>query len=111
VGNITAGYRCLECEVDYCDACTSKEGRDALRQWPMQELKRLLNFIQISSGVSQTATEFINSVDKNSYLKSMSTLCTQLQYCKSIKEKIEVEAGVNKLKQQRMQYLRATNDA
>lgn len=114
VGGITAGYRCLDCNVDYCDSCTNKESRDALKQWPMQELKGLMKYFELSASGSELARKIIDQqkFDKEKkYLRSMSALCTHLQMCKAVKEKMEVESMLNRSKFHKESYIRTCRDA
>ena len=112
---LTAGYRCLECNVDICDMCTLTDARNALKQWPFNELKRLIGYIELAKDESVLAREFCERdvvvVNKAGNAQmSMTALCVKLYMVRALQAEIERELGVRRLRGEREVYALTCGD-
>ncbi len=56
---IHSGYRCIECDIDYCDYCTWKDGRQAVQQIILDRMAKDLEYIEGHQEESETALKTI----------------------------------------------------
>jgi hypothetical protein len=63
--NITSGYRCLECNMDVCDMCTARDGRNTFMVGIRKEIGKLRAAIEVLTGESKISKAYM-SEDCNS---------------------------------------------
>jgi hypothetical protein len=56
---ITAGYRCMECNVDICDMCTKRETRITMQLFPMREALKILSYFDLVKDQSDIARTYV----------------------------------------------------
>ncbi len=70
---IPAGYRCLTCNIDICDSCTTKDCRNAFMLWPRREFHKIvqhLEHFQKESSLAKDYLQKLQSLKDKSYLKA-----------------------------------------
>lgn len=102
---ILSGYRCMTCQVDICDFCTTRESRNAFLLWPKRELQHVIQSLEMLRMESPTAREYLVEYKQKDdhYLHVMSKLCKVLQEAQEalhraqeeVKKKIAVTKGHN----------------
>ena len=104
--SITSGYRCTVCDIDVCDLCTTRDCRNAYMLWPRRELKRLFTYFESIVGESQIAAGYVAEQQATlaNYMESMSLLCKKLSEARAIKEHVEEELRLRKVKLQAKKY-------
>jgi Zinc finger, ZZ type len=111
---ITSGYRCLQCDTDICDMCTLKDGRDAMKLWPVIELKKLVTFLESIQHQSHIAKRFFLRYQMDTekrYKRAMSSLCAELAVYQEAKRASEAEILANQTHYDHYMYGRAGKDA
>ena len=104
---IQSGYRCLVCDIDVCDMCTTQDSRNAFMLWPRRELARIMALLEDVRSDSQIAENYLKeqaSLHNQRGLHSMSVLCKKLKEAEQIKLHVDEEVKVRKLKLQSKRY-------
>lgn len=98
---ITSGYRCVECEIDICDLCTTKDARNALLLWPKRELQKVLENVRKLVKTSTVAQEYIRAQDeivKKDYVENMRKLTKKLNEAVTIQAEAVEEVRMKNLR-------------
>jgi hypothetical protein len=111
---IISGYRCLTCNIDICDMCTTRDSRNAFMLWPRREFHRIMDYLESTKEQSLVAKLYLqhfyhssSGVEKGGgsgsggggdsamvikeYLTSMSKLCRKLQEVTEVKKQVDEE--------------------
>jgi hypothetical protein len=107
------GYRCVECNIDICDNCTSTEAREGMKRWPMREVRKLMTFIEsikleseVAAGCYHRTLEYFEAEDR----ASMSRVCGQLVDLRESIIEAEEEIKHKKAQQDAYKYALTSTD-
>jgi len=94
--------------------CTLKDGRDAMKLWPVIELKKLVTFLESIQHQSHIAKRFFLRYQMDTekrYKRAMSSLCAELAVYQEAKRASEAEILANQTHYDHYMYGRAGKDA
>ena len=107
------GYRCIQCSVDICDTCTTRESREGMKRWPMREVRKLMSYLEsihleseIAAAAYHSGLEYFEEESK----ASMSRVCGVLTHLRKSLIEAEMEIKCKRQEQDGHTYALAAQD-